>query len=86
MTGKVFGTRNSAGMLFFKAFSKKFRLPKISRQTKNPCNLEVEVSTLELEMFNMAFVNTNEYIIYEYLGQFYLNGLCIISIFSPESL
>ena len=68
MTRKVFGVRHSAGTLFSKAFSKKFRLPKISRQTENPGNLEIKVDTLELEMFDWAFVNTNEYIIYEYLG------------------
>ena len=86
MTGKVFGTRHSAGTSFSKAFSKKFRLPKISRQADNPNNLKVEVDTLELETFDWAFVNTNEYIVYEYLGRFYLNGLRIVPIFFPKSL
>ena len=68
MTRKVFGVRHSAGTMFSKAFSKKFRLLKISCRTENPGNLEVEVDTLELETFDWAFVNTNEYIVYEYLG------------------
>ena len=85
-TRKVFGVRHSAGTSFSKAFSTKFALPKISRQADNPANLEVKVDTLEVEKFNWAFINTNEYIVYEYLGRFYLNGLRIIPIFSPESL
>ena len=85
-TRKVFGIRHSAGTSFSKAFSTKFRLPKISCQANNPANLKVKVDTLEVEKFDWAFINMNEYIVYEYLGQFYLNGLHIIPIFSLESL
>ena len=37
-------------------------------------------------MFDWAFTPMNNYIVYEYLGQFYLYGLCILPIFSLESL
>ena len=83
-TQEVFGVRHPPEMLFSKAFSKQFRLPKISRHTNT--ELKVEVVKMNTEMFDWAFTPANDYIVYEYLGRFYLHGLCILPIFSPDSL
>ena len=83
-TQQVFGVRHPSMMLFSKAFGKKFRLLKISCHANT--ELEVEVVKMDTKTFDWAFTPTNNYTVYEYLGQFYLYGLCILLIFSLESL
>ena len=83
-TQKVFGVRHPSMMSFSKAFSKKFRLLKISRHANT--ELEVEVVKMDTKTFDWAFMPVNNYIVYECLGQFYLHGLYILPIFSPSSL
>ena len=83
-TQKVFGVRHSPETSFSKAFANKFRLPKISRCPNTA--LKVEVVEMDTKMFDWAFTPTNGYIVYEYLGGFYLYGLHILPIFSPNTL
>lgn len=83
-TQKVFGVRHSPETSFSKAFANKFRLPKISRCPDTA--LKVEVVEMDTKTFDWAFAPTNEYIVYEYLGGFYLYGLRILPIFSPNTL
>ena len=65
-TQKVFGVRHPSMMSFSKAFSKKFRLLKISCHANT--ELEVEVVKMDTKTFDWVFTPANNYIVYEYLG------------------
>ena len=65
-TQKVFRVRHPSMTSFSKAFSKKFRLPKISCHANT--ELEVKVVKMDTKTFDWVFMPMDNYIVYEYLG------------------